>query len=314
MVQNVEAPLQEISQYLEGIAFHESTGQLALATSNLTGRDWDGAVAVFDDPKFAPNLPHLDYGIKTETGAIAVEWINETRLVASTDAGCLEVIELKERPLMESALRLIEHGDMCSTVSVNKQTTQLISGGHDSLIKLWDLEVDMSINTFQIHTDAIHKLKWSAFEAQVFCSVSEDKSIILYDNRKDEKPGMIVDKTKVHFPTCFEWLSTEKIVVGLSNGSLLLYDLRNLSENPLEINAHSKYVTDIIKGNDMFFSASEDCIVQGFDVKTMKKKYNNKQHTDYIKSVAFNPKDGNVWSCGWAGQLFAHAAVKKMEA
>ena len=313
MVQNIEGPLQEIPEYLEGIAFQESTGQLALATSKITGRDWDGAVAVFDDAKFAPNLPHLDYGMKTEAGVIAIEWINETRVVASTDAGCLEVFELKDRPTMENVLRFIEHGDMCNTVSVNKQTTQLLSGGYDSLVKLWDLEVDMSINTFQIHTDVVHKLKWSSFEMQMFCSVSEDQSIILYDNRKDEKPGMTIARTNVHFPTTFEWLSSEKLIVGLSNGNMVVYDLRNLSEKNTEISAHSKYVTDIAYGNGIVFSASEDCFVKGFDAKTFDRKYCDKRHTDYAKCLALNVKDANVWSCGWDGKLFSHSVNEKME-
>ena len=313
MVQNNECPLKEISQYIEGIAFQESTGQLALATSNIIGRDWDGAVAVFDDPKFAPNLPHLDYGMKLETGAIAVEWINEKRIVVSTDAGCLEVIELKEQPSMENVLRLIEHGDMCSTVSVNKQTNQLLSGGYDSMIKLWDLEVDMSINTFQIHTNVVHKLKWNPFDTQLFCSVSEDQNVILYDNRKDEKPGMIIDKINVHFPTAVEWLSCEKVMVGLSNGNLVVYDLRNLSEKNKEINFHSKYVTDIANGSGTVFSASEDCTVSGFDVNTFEVKYNDKRHTDHVKCLAFNTKDENVWSSGWDGRVFSHPTSTKME-
>ena len=313
MVQNFESPLQKIPQYLEGIAFQESTGQLALAASNIIGRDWDGTVSVFDDPKFAPNLPHLDFGMKLESGAIAVEWINNQRVIVSTDAGCLEVIEMKERPNMENVLRLIEHGDMCGTISLNKETNQLLSGGYDTMIKLWDLEVDVSINTFQFHTNVVHKLKWSGFETQMFCSVSEDQSVILYDNRKNEKPGMIIDKINVHFPTAVEWLSSEKVIVGLSNGDLIVYDLRNLSEKSKEINSHSKYVTDIANVSGTVFSASEDCTVKGLDANSFDVKYNDKRHTDHIKCLAFNAKDGNVWSSGWDGKLFSHPSNTKME-
>jgi len=313
MVQNLEKPLQEIPQYLEGLSFHESTGQLAVASSNLTGRDWDGAVTIFDDAKFAPNLPHLDYGYKTEAGAKAIEWINESRLVVSTDAGCLEILDLKERPNLENTLRLIEHGDMCSTVSVNKQTEQLLSGDYDSIIKLWDLEVDMSINTFNLHSGVVHQVKWNQNSKETFGSVSEDQHVMLYDNRKDERPALCVGKSRMYFPTCLEWLSSDEMAVGLSNGDIVFYDVRNLSEEKKSIKAHAKYITTIVENNGIIFSGSEDCYVKGHDIKLFDSVYSSKNHTDYVKCLCVNPKDNTLWSCGWAGQIFCHENTKKAQ-
>jgi FOG: WD40 repeat len=310
MVQNSEIALQEIPQYLEEIRFNETTGQLAVASSNLTGRDWDGAIAIFDDPKFAPNLPHVDFGSKLESGVKAVDWINEKKLVVATDAGTLEVFDLKEQPALENSLRFIEHGDMCSTISVNNQTKQLLSGSYDTLIKIWDLEVDVSINTFQLHSETVNKLKWNQHTNNVFCSVSEDQTALMYDNRKDEKPGMLVAKTEIHFPTCLEWLSSDKIVIGLSNGSIVCYDLRNTCTELCSTKKHRNYVTSIVANDSILLTGADDCFVYGLDRKTLDVVYKDNRHSDYIKCVTINPKDNTIWSCGWAGQIFNHIVGK----
>ena len=310
MVQNSELALQEVPQYLEGIKFHETTGQLAVVSSNLTGRDWDGAITVFDDPNFAPNLPHVDFGSKLEAGAKAVDWIDEKKLVVATDAGCLEVFDLKEQPMLENSLRFIEHGDMCSTISVNKQTKQLLSGSYDTLIKIWDLEVDMSINTFQLHSETVNELKWNQYTNNVFCSVSEDQTAIVYDHRKDEKPGMLVAKRKIHFPTTLEWLSSEEIVIGLSDGSIVCYDLRNPCTELSSMKKHKKHVTSMVANKDILITGADDCFVYGFDRKTLEVVYTDDRHSDYIKCITVNPKDNTIWSCGWAGQIFNHVVGK----
>lgn len=318
MVQNEMNTLQEIPKHLGGINFLQATGQLAVISSNLTGRDWDGTLAVFDDPKFAPNVPHIDYGVKTESGCTSVNWINESRLVTSTDSGSLEIWDMKDRPILENSLHLSEHGDICSSVSISRHTTQIVSGGWDCLIKLWDLEVDMSINTFSVHSEKVLQVKWDTHETNVFCSVSEDQTVLVYDNRKDEKPGLVVAKTKIYYPTCLDWIDANRVVVGFSNGCIVMYDIRNPNVSVMECKSHQNYVTKLAALDNVLYSAAEDCKVYGHDINKFEVLYTDKRHKDYVQDVSINLKDKTVWSCGWDGEILCHAInsnknVEKME-
>ena len=310
MVQNTTDALQEIPDHLCAITINDTSGQLALVASNLTGRDWNGTIALFDDPKFAPNIPHIDFSVKVEYGCTSVAWINETRLVTSTDSGSLLVFDLKDRPTLENSIHLSEHGDICSSVSVSKHTKQLISGGWDCLIKLWDLEVDMSVNTFSMHSEKVLEVKYDTHEINIFGSVSEDQTVAIYDNRKSEKPGLIAAKTKIYYPTCLEWIDSNKVAVGLSNGAIVVYDLRNPNLEVTRCQSHQNYVTRLVVADNYIYSSGEDCKVYSHDINTLKETYKDGRHTDYVTDICVNSKDKSVWSCGWDSKIYSHCVAK----
>ena len=297
--------LNSIPKYNDGIAFNEN-GQLGLIASNLISRNWNGAIAIFDDAKFAPNIPHMDYGAVTESGCTDLAWINSTRIVVATDSGSLEIWNLKEQPCIEQSVLLSEHADICSSVSVSQQTKQIISGSWDNYIKIWDLEVDLSINTLLIHSEKISDIEWNEHCANVFASASEDGTVRIYDNREVEKPVFTLHTEKIHYPTAIAWLEENKLVCGNSNGDISLCDARKASETTLTVRAHEKSINEmVIASNSKIFTASEDTTVKMFDSNFVE-VYCDKRHEDYVTSVAVNTKDNSIWSCGWDGKIFLH--------
>merc|ERR1719318_34338 len=158
-----------LPKFFDGITFNESN-QLALVSSNLTGKFWHGAIGVFNDAKLAPNMPHLDYAAMNEAGCLDVVWIDAERLAVATDNGTVDVWKLKESPVMENIIMLDEHDDICSSVDISRHSGQLLSGSYDHTIKIWDLEVDLSINTIILHLDRVLDVKWCKQSHSIFAS------------------------------------------------------------------------------------------------------------------------------------------------
>lgn len=107
-------------------------GQLALVASNLASRRWNGFLAIYSDPKFAPAIPHIDIGTETEAGNSDVLWVDEKRLIVASDAGSVDLwTVLDNGRAIENSLCLLEHNGICSSISLNGSKQQIVSGSYD---------------------------------------------------------------------------------------------------------------------------------------------------------------------------------------
>ena len=296
-------------KHIDQISLNGDTGQLAVSASNLTGRTWNGVIAVFNDAKFAPNIPHLDYACVNEAGVTDIEWIDETRIVIGTDAGSVEVWQLKDAPMLENTMLLHEHDDICSAISISKHSKQIISASWDNCIKLWDLEVDLSIHSIRIHTDRVFDVLWNHYKSDVFATASEDGTVKMYDNRDTGKPCSVLHSSDRFHPTCLDWLNETSICAGYCDGMTRLLDTRN-SNGPLaEIRTHKKAINDILCFNDYVATCSDDMKVSLYHLKDNLQTYSDDRHTDYVTGLTLNGKDRSLWSCAWDGTVLQHSYV-----
>ena len=293
-----------IPKFLDGISFNEN-GQLALAASNLNGKTWDGVIAVFNDAHFAPNIPHIDNGSLNESGCTAIDWIDTENIVTSTDAGTIEIWKKSESLMLENSVVFAEHNDVCSSISVLKQTKHLVSGSWDGSIKIWDLQTDAALHTIMYHADKVLDVTWDTNSVGIFASASEDGTVKVYDNRNEGKPGCLLLYNQISHPTCLSWKSSNYVFGGFNNGEIILLDLRYPCSCPLRvIKAHRKSINKLISIENLIISASND-----FSVKMhndFECVYENDRHSDYVQDLALQDNTKSVWSCGWDGVLFEH--------
>ena len=107
-------------------------GELAVTASNLTSRKWNGILAVYSDPKFAPAVPHIDVGTETEAGNSDVVWLDEKRLLVASDSGAVDLwTVLDSGRTIENSMSYLEHNDVCSSISLNLTKQQVVSGSWD---------------------------------------------------------------------------------------------------------------------------------------------------------------------------------------
>ena len=108
-------------------------GELALTASNLTSRKWNGILAIYSDPEFAPAAPHIDVGTETEAGNSDIIWLDERRLLVASDSGAVDLwTVLSDGSGIENSISYLEHNDVCSSISVNNTKQQVVSGSWDS--------------------------------------------------------------------------------------------------------------------------------------------------------------------------------------
>ena len=107
-------------------------GTLALIASNLASRTWNGILAIYSDPNFAPAVPHIDIGTETEAGNSDVIWIDDKRLLVASDSGAVDLwTVLDEGRAIENSLSYLEHDDVCSSICLNASKQQVVSGSWD---------------------------------------------------------------------------------------------------------------------------------------------------------------------------------------
>lgn len=300
-------PSIQLGKCFDGMSLNEDN-QLALISSNLTGKFWHGAVGVFEDPKLAPNLPHVDYITTNEGGCVDLTWIDKERIAVATDAGTIDVWKMKEAPTLEKTILLAEHSDICSCIDISSVSHQLVSGSYDNTLKLWDLAVDLSIHTMTLHLDRILDVSWCKNSDHVFASASEDGSVRMYDIRIKERPCRTLHYSSRSLPTCLDWIDENKVCVGFSDGAVGILNLQTPGVLENSMVAHKKAVNKVLHlKSGVVASASNDFSVKVQDLEHDATMYSNSNHSEYVQDLVFWQGEENILlSCAYDGCVISH--------
>lgn len=107
-------------------------GTLAVASSALTGRTWNGSLWLFKDRAKAPDVQYCSAGCSTESGTTDIKWIDSRRLVLGSDSGTVDIWCLSGSfQSLENMASLTDHDNTVSSVSVDCIKSKIISGSWD---------------------------------------------------------------------------------------------------------------------------------------------------------------------------------------
>lgn len=107
-------------------------GTLAVASSALTGRTWNGSLWLFKDPAKAPDVQYCSAGCSTESGTTDIKWIDSRRLVLGSDSGSVDIWCLSGSfQNLENMASLTDHDNTVSSVSVDCINSKIVSGSWD---------------------------------------------------------------------------------------------------------------------------------------------------------------------------------------
>ncbi|CAL8106638.1 unnamed protein product [Calicophoron daubneyi] len=138
-------------------------------------------------------------------------------------------------------LRLRGHEKEGYGLSWNRRRSgHLLSSSDDCTVRLWDINAGPKtgckyvepLKTFTGHEEAVSDVSWHPFKGSIFGSVSDDKTIRMWDNRSRSATNVIRGHSDAVTCLSFNWFCDYILATGSLDGSIGMWDLRNL-QTPL---------------------------------------------------------------------------------
>ncbi|KNC83545.1 histone-binding protein RBBP7 [Sphaeroforma arctica JP610] len=119
----------------------------------------------------------------------------------------------------------------------------LLSGSDDGVVCVWDVENSTSLTgpshtqdarrKFTAHTDIVEDVAWHCTSRNVFGSVSDDKTLMLWDDREDGAAPVISATVHTAEVTCLAFNPFNEFIVatGSVDKTAAIWDIRNLKKS-----------------------------------------------------------------------------------
>lgn len=303
----------ELHPHVDAIDIEED-GTLAVASSALTGRKWNGSLWLFKDRAKAPDVNYCSAGCSTESGTTDIKWIDSRRLVLGCDSGNVDIWCLSGSfQSLENIASLTEHDNSVSSVSVDCIKSKIVSAGWDRSIKVWDIEQERCIKSYRGHSDMVWSTAYSRTQQDLFVSVSQDGRVILWDTRAPKIASKLSDSTRYNsIPRCVDWspLDHNVLAIGFEDGSVCLHKILNARQPVIAYCPHERAVNKLAfspRSPDWLASVSDDMWVHVQDCIHNTTVLRSDEHTEVVRGLAWSPVDDTLYTSGWGQQIFSHA-------
>ncbi|XP_023696890.1 methylosome protein WDR77 [Paramormyrops kingsleyae] len=299
-----------MEKHLESVHYRKD-GTLLMGASSLSGRCWSGSIWVYRDPTQCPSEDRCSAGVQTESGISEARWVSERGILVASDSGAVELWELAEDGrLIVSKFSLHEHDDVVTCVSPTAGGVMAVSGSMDTCIKVWDLNQETVVNTYNGHSSTVSRVSCSPLDEALFLSCGQDGRLLLWDRRKPQ-PATRLD---VVSPSCcatsLAWHPEHSNIFAYGDvlGRVTLRDVQG--ERVQTLNTHDRSVMGLAFSTHsvpLLASISDDCSVAVMDSQ-VSEVFRNRQHQDFVRGVSWAPGGADtLTTVGWDHQVFHHS-------
>ncbi len=220
---------------------------------------------------------------------------DDERLFTASQDKSIKIWNAKSGRLASPPLK--KHTDLVTTLVVTPDATQLISGGRDRVINLWQLhgKGGQLIQTLDGQQGFIYALALST-DGKILASGGNDRRVILWNLA--ERRVLNILNQNFSFTRALAFSSTRNgLAVAGQSGGLCFWDIstQNLLFN-LEGHLGSVLSIDISPDGRMLVSSGEDATVKLWDLENRKLVVSLEGHRDRVNSVKFSPDGQNIVS------------------
>ncbi|KAL0126235.1 hypothetical protein PUN28_004986 [Cardiocondyla obscurior] len=252
---------------------------------------------------------------RMESGICDAAYLSESKFVIVEDSGAVQIQQIVESNRQSQFQQLeyaCQHDDSVLTVSVFPNKRNIVTGGMDCCLKIWDTEDLISTYSYSYaHTDVITSTDVKPMCNSIFVSVSFDNESLLWDIRRAKPANSIFKKNNSPLSTV-TWNSTldHLIAIGTTNGEIVLIDVRQ-TKTPLHESVknnrgiHKLLFNPNSERQEQLACCFDSEVIKIFDTnKEMLELYIFNDHSDFVRGLAWCKDD--LYSCAWDGKVIKH--------
>jgi small GTP-binding protein len=202
-------------------------------------------------------------------------------------------LQIALEPMAQSTLNLGIWG--LYTCSFSADQRHVLTGGQDTILRLWDVETGRFLHAFEGHTERIDSVAWSPIRRLVL-SGSSDKTVRLWD----VDAGQCLRVFKGHYDNIISvaWSGDGRYALsGSFDGDVRLWDVEK-GDCLRTFEGHTSRVYAVAWSADQRYatSGSSDNTVRLWDVEKGDCLRTFEGHTNWVLSLAWSPNQRRLLS------------------
>ncbi|KAL6255216.1 hypothetical protein P5V15_013554 [Pogonomyrmex californicus] len=287
-----------------------------LGGTNMVDLYWNGTFWYYNDiADFSREKATLTQ--QMDSGICDAAYLSQNKFAIVEDSGAVQICEIitsqtgKEFRQLEYAC---QHDDSVLTVSVFSNKKNIVTGGMDCCLKIWDVEDLITTYSYSYaHTDVITSIDVNPICDSIFTSVSLDCESLLWDIRQ-AKPATYIFKKNESPLSAVAWNTTldHLIAIGTTDGSIALIDIRQ-TETPLyesiecDRGIHKLLFNPNPERKEQLACCFDNTLVKVLDThRELLQIYEDNSHNDFVRGLTWCKDD--LYSCSWDANVIKHSS------
>lgn len=191
-------------------------------------------------------------------------------------------------------LRSFTHKRIVKAVDISKSSRQIVTGGQDKLLRVWDIEHGQCTTTMEGHQDIVRQVLWMKNNDHMVLSGGADQVVRMWDVRSGVQVSTAFAKASV---ASLELSRDSKYLTSAAGKEVTFWDANTLVPQKMytlnvEINSVSLHPS-----NTKFVAGGVDFYVHVYDFATGEEIDVHKGHHGPVHCVRFAP-DGETFASG----------------
>lgn len=282
----------QLSRHVDAVV-SAGAGNAVAATSSLTGSVWDGRVHGL------MGAGQIEAEIEVDTGIADLCGLDEGQFIAGVDDGSVRVVHSGGVLALPGG-----HNSNVTSVAVSTENKLVASGGRDRAVLCWNLnEPSNEPMRFEGHIDSVNCVDWNR-SGDHLLTASSDGMACVWDERQSHWKAAITIPTGLHvYSAVFAGANGGKVVMATEMMQVIAFDVRSAGKELWRrggFDGVAHCLRTAWHDEDIVAVASNCPAVTVLEVKEGRVLGKSMHHTDYVRSVAWDPQQNTrLFSGSW---------------